>query len=434
MPSVLQALSCADDYDPNSLHVDRARQLILDLLVPVTGHERVFVRQALDRVLSEDVISPIDVPAHDNSAMDGWALRFDDLAASGETAGETRLKNIGTAFAGRAFDGTVGAGETVRIMTGAVLPRGVDCVVIQEVTKVEGDTVVIPPGQRREQNTRRAGEDLQSGKPAIPAGRKLRPAEIGIVASLGIGEVSVRRRVRVALFSTGDELCSIGDALTEGAVYDSNRYTLWGMLTRLGCEVIDMGVVRDDPAALEAAFREAANCADVIITSGGVSVGEADFIKQLMAQLGEVAFWKIAMKPGRPMAFGRIQPDGPKGSNGPGAWLFGLPGNPVAVMVTFYQFVRPAILKLAGLDPIPPVTCFGARCTEAMKKAPGRTEFQRGILFRENGEWCVRPTGAQGSGVLRSMADADCFIVLEHERGKVSAGDTVTVQPMAALV
>ena len=431
MPSVLQALSCADDYDPNSLHVDRARQLILDLLVPVTGHERVFVRQALDRVLSEDVISPIDVPAHDNSAMDGWALRFDDLAASGETAGETRLKNIGTAFAGRAFEGTVGAGETVRIMTGAVLPRGIDCVVIQEVTKVEGDTVVIPPGQRREQNTRRAGEDLQSGKPAIPAGRKLRPAEIGIVASLGIGEVSVRRRVRVALFSTGDELCSIGDALTEGAVYDSNRYTLWGMLTRLGCEVIDMGVVRDDPAALEAAFREAANCADVIITSGGVSVGEADFIKQLMAQLGEVAFWKIAMKPGRPMAFGRIQPDGPER---PGAWLFGLPGNPVAVMVTFYQFVRPAILKLAGLDPIPPVPFFGARCSVAMKKGPGRTEFQRGILSRENGEWCVRPTGAQGSGVLRSMADADCFIVLEHERGNVSAGDTVTVQPMGALV
>jgi molybdopterin molybdotransferase len=217
-------------------------------------------------------------------------------------------------------------------------------------------------------------------------------------------------------------------------VYDSNRYTLWGMLTRLGCEVIDMGVVKDDPAALEAAFRDAAGCADVIITSGGVSVGEADFIKQLMAQLGEVAFWKIAMKPGRPMAFGRIGKTQPDGRDGPGAWLFGLPGNPVAVMVTFYQFVRPAILKLAGLDPLPAVPFFQARCTEAMKKSPGRTEYQRGILFRENNEWCVRPTGAQGSGVLRSMADADCFIVLEHERGKVGAGDTVTVQPMAAIV
>jgi molybdopterin molybdotransferase len=427
MSSVLQALSCADNYDPNSLHVDRARELILDLLPPVPGHERIFVRQALDRVLAEDVISPIDVPAHDNSAMDGWALRFDDLAAEGET----RLKNIGTAFAGRAFAGKIAAGEAVRIMTGAVLPQDVNCVVVQEVTRVEGDTVIIPPGQRRDQNTRRAGEDLQTGKPAIPAGRKLRPAEIGIIASLGIGEVSVRRRVRVALFSTGDELCSIGQPLTEGAVYDSNRYTLWGMLTRLGCEVIDMGVVKDDPAALEAAFREAAACADVIITSGGVSVGEADFIKQLMAQLGEVAFWKIAMKPGRPMAFGRIQPDG---AERPGAWLFGLPGNPVAVMVTFYQFVRPAILKLAGVSPVTPFPAFPARCVDAMKKGRGRTEFQRGILFRENGEWCVRPTGAQGSGVLRSMADADCFIVLEHEREKVAAGDMVNVQLMNGLV
>ena len=427
MTSLLQALSCADNYDPDSLHAERARELILGLLPPVTGIERVFVRQGLDRVLAQDVISPIDVPSHDNSAMDGWGLRAADLSPGGET----RLRNVGSAFAGRAFAGRVGPGETVRIMTGAVLPEGVDTVVIQEVARVEGDTVIVPAGQQAGQNTRRAGEDLQAGKPAIPAGRKLRPADVGIVASLGVAEVSVRRRVRVALFSTGDELCSIGEPLAEGSVYDSNRYTLWGMLTRLGCEVIDMGVIRDDPAALEAAFRDAASCADAIITSGGVSVGEADFIKQLMTQLGEVAFWKIAMKPGRPMAFGRIQPDGPEQ---PGAWLFGLPGNPVAVMVTFYQFVRPAILKLAGLDPIPPVPSFQARCTEPMKKAPGRTEYQRGILSRENGEWCVRPTGAQGSGVLRSMADADCFIVLEHERGKVGAGDTVTVQPMAAIV
>jgi molybdopterin molybdotransferase len=385
------------------------------------------VRQALDRVLTEDVISPIDVPAHDNSAMDGWALRYCDLAAEGES----RLKNIGTAFAGRAFEGKVGAGETVRIMTGAILPAGVDCVVVQEVVRVENEAVIIPPGQRCEQNIRRAGEDLQAGRPAIAAGRKLRPAEIGIIASLGVVELSVRRRVRVALFSTGDELCTIGTPLAPGAVYDSNRYTLWGMLTRLDCEVIDMGVVRDDPASLEAAFREAAGCADAIITSGGVSVGEADFIKQLMIQLGEVAFWKIAMKPGRPMAFGRIQPDG---EDRPGAWLFGLPGNPVAVMVTFYQFVRPAILRLAGVDPVPPFPTFPARCVEAMKKGRGRTEFQRGILFQENGEWCVRPTGAQGSGVLRSMSEADCFIVLEAEREKVGAGDTVSVQLMNGLV
>ncbi|MCX7146746.1 MAG: molybdopterin molybdotransferase MoeA, partial [Sulfuritalea sp.] len=278
MTSILQALSCADNYDPNSLHVDRARDLILDLLKPVSGHERVFVRQALDRVLAEDVISPIDVPTHDNSAMDGWALRSCDLAASDEAAGETRLKNIGTAFAGRAFEGKVGPGDTVRIMTGGVLPQDVDCVVIQEVVRVENDVVIIPSGQRKEQNIRRAGEDLKAGRPAVPAGKKLRPAEIGIIASLGVAELSVRRRVRVALFSTGDELCSIGTPLAPGAVYDSNRYTLWGMLTRLNCEVIDMGVVKDDPASLEAAFREAAGCADAIITSGGVSVGEADFI------------------------------------------------------------------------------------------------------------------------------------------------------------
>ncbi|MDP1653181.1 MAG: molybdopterin molybdotransferase MoeA [Rhodocyclaceae bacterium] len=422
--------TCLDNMnggDPDSLSVERARRLLLDTVKPVGGRERLFVRQALGRVLAEDVISPVDVPAHDNSAMDGWAVRFADLAA----AGETRLKNIGTAFAGRALDAKVGAGETARIMTGAVLPAGVDCVVIQEVVCTEGDIVIIPPGQRVEQNVRRAGEDLRAGQPAIPAGKLLRPAELGVIASLGIAELAVRRRIRVALFSTGDELCSIGTPLFPGAVYDSNRYTLWGMLTRLGCEVIDMGVVKDDPAALEAAFREAAGCADAIITSGGVSVGEADFIKQLMAQLGEVAFWKIAMKPGRPMAVGRIEPGG---ADRPGAWLFGLPGNPVAVMVTFYQFVQPALLKLMGADPVPEFPTFAARCVSPMKKSKGRTEFQRGILFQENGEWCVRPTGHQGSGILSSMAQADCFIVLEAGREKVGAGETVQVQLMTGLV
>lgn len=422
MPTL--AFTCLDDYDPDALSVERARQYLFDTVQPVAGHERLFVRQALGRVLAEDVISPVDVPAHDNSAMDGWAVRFADLSPDGET----RLKSVGTAFAGRPFAGKVGAGETARIMTGAVLPAGVDCVVIQEVAQVDGDTVIVPPGQKREQNVRRAGEDLQAGAPAIPAGKQLRPAELGVIASLGIAELSVRRRVRVALFSTGDELCSIGNPLPPGAVYDSNRYTLWGMLTRLGCEVIDMGVVKDDPAALEAAFRTAAASADAIITSGGVSVGEADFIKQLMAQLGEVAFWKIAMKPGRPMAFGKI------GTGKESAWLFGLPGNPVAVMVTFHQFVQPALLKLMGVDPVPLLPTFPARCMTPMKKGKGRTEFQRGILFQENGEWCVRPTGHQGSGMLSSMAKADCFIVLEAERIKVGAGETVQVQVFGGLV
>jgi len=416
-----------DDRDTHSLTVDRARATLLAMLTAVGGRERVFVREALGRVLAEDVISPVDVPAHDNSAMDGWAVRSADLAA----VGDTRLKNVGSAFAGRAYEGLVGHGEAVRIMTGAVLPAGVDCVVVDEVARTEGDTVIVPAGQRAEQNTRRAGEDLRVGRPALATGKLLRPAELGIIASLGIAEVSVRRRVRVALFSTGDELCSLGTPLFPGAVYDSNRYTLHGMLARLGCEVIDMGVVTDSPEALEAALRDAVTCADAIVTSGGVSVGEADFTKQVMQKLGQVAFWKIAMKPGRPMAVGRIDPEG---ANGPGAWLFGLPGNPVAVMVTFYQFARPALLKLMGLDPLPEFPTFPARCVEAIKKGKGRTEFQRGILFQDNGEWCVRPTGHQGSGVLSSMAQADCFIVLEDERGSVAAGEAVQVQLMTGLV
>lgn len=416
--------TCLDDYDPEALTVERARQYLLDAVLPVTGHERLFVRQALGRVLAEDVISPVDVPAHDNSAMDGWAMRHADLSPDSET----RLKNVGAAFAGRPFEGKLGAGETARIMTGAMIPAGADCVVVQEAVRVEGDSVIIPAGQQPGQNIRRAGEDLQAGKPAIPAGKLLRPAELGVIASLGLAEVSVRRRVRVALFSTGDELCSVGTPLARGTVYDSNRYTLWGMLTRLGCEVIDLGVVRDDPAALEAAFREAAASSDAIVTSGGVSVGEADFVKQLLARLGEVAFWKIAMKPGKPMAFGRI------GEGKESAWLFGLPGNPVAVMVTFYQFVQPALMKLAGIEPLPKLPTFAARCVAPIRKGRGRAEFQRGILFQENNEWCVRPTGHQGSGMLSSMARADCFIVLEAGRGKVEAGEMVQVQVFGGLV
>jgi len=422
--SLAAEFSCQNDYDPNSLSVDRARQLILSQLSPIGARERVALRSALGRVLAEDVIAPCNVPAHDNSAMDGFAVRFADLAS----AGTSRLKVVGVALAGNAFDGRVGAGECVRIMTGAVLPPDTDAVVIQEVVQTEGDFVVVPAGQRLGQNIRRAGEDLALGKPALAAGKLVRPAELGLMASLGFAEVSVKRRLRVAFFSTGDELCSIGSPLAEGEVYDSNRYTLFGMLTRLGCEVIDMGVVRDDPALLEAAFREAATNADVVITSGGVSVGEADFVKQLMAQMGEVLFWKIAMKPGRPMAFGRIG-EGPHT-----AWLFGLPGNPVAVMATFYQFVRDALYTLMGASPIPAVPSLTATCATALKKFPGRTEFQRGTLALEGGQWQVRPTGAQGSGILRSMSDANCLIVLEQDRGNVAAGEGVQVQLFDGLV
>nr|MBP6709249.1 molybdopterin molybdotransferase MoeA [Accumulibacter sp.] len=349
--SLAARFSCFSDYDPEALSVEQARAFIGSQLRPLATRERVALRSALGRVLASDVIAPFAVPAHDNSAMDGYALRHADLVADGETS----LWVAGTALAGKSFSGRLAAGECVRIMTGGVLPDGSDTVVMQEVVRVEGERAVIPPGQRSGQNIRLAGEDLAAGKPALAAGRLIGAAELGLLASLGCAEVSVYRRLRVAFFSTGDELCSIGTPLAAGAVYDSNRYTLFAMLASLGCEVLDLGVVRDEPALLEATLREAAAAADVVITSGGVSVGEADFVKPLLAQLGEVLFWKIAMKPGRPMAFGRIAGALAGGERGAGAWLFGLPGNPVAVMVTFYQFVREALYVLMGAAPIPVV-------------------------------------------------------------------------------
>ena len=420
MTKIAEVVSCLDGYDPNSLHVDKAREVIRACLAPVRERERLATRTALGRVLAEDIVPTIDVPAHDNSAMDGFAVRSADL----KPGGETRLEEVGTAFAGRPFRGALGAGECVRIMTGAVMPQGADTIVIQEIVRIEGDSIVVPAGQKAAQNVRLAGEDLKAGVPVLHAGRTLGPADLGLIASLGIAEVSVKRRLRVAFFSTGDELASIGQPLGEGGVYDSNRYTLHGMLSRLGVELIDMGVVRDDPALLEAAFRDAAACADAIVTSGGVSVGEADFVKQMMAKLGEALFWKIAMRPGRPMAFGRIGD----------AALFGLPGNPVAVMVTFYQFVREALLHMAGRSDDVTLPLLRVPAAQPMRKVPGRTEYQRGVLFREGGEWKVRVTGQQGSGVLRSMSEANCFIVLEHERGKVEAGEPVQVQLFEGLV
>ncbi|MSQ18850.1 MAG: molybdopterin molybdenumtransferase MoeA [Betaproteobacteria bacterium] len=417
--------SCLADYDPNALPVDSAKTIIREFLSPVTSRERVALRTALGRVLGEDLLSTIDVPAHNNSAMDGYAVRASDLHADGPT----QLRRIGNAFAGRAFAGTMGAGECVRVMTGAVMPLGADTVVVQEVTREAGGMVIIPPGQKAGENMRFAGEDLALGKLALPAGKLIRPAELGLIASLGIGEVAVKRRLRVAFFSTGDELASIGQPLAEGQVYDSNRYTLHGMLTRLGCEVIDMGVVRDDPASLESALLDAAANADAVITSGGVSVGEADFIRSLLARLGDVVFWKIAMRPGRPMAFGRI-------GHGPdAARFFGLPGNPVAVMVTFYAFVRDALLTMAGRTDAFALPRLQVASRTALRKKPGRTEYQRGIVEQDsNGKWSARLTGQQGSGVLRSMSEANCLIVLEHERGDVAPGDLVTVQMFEGLV
>jgi molybdopterin molybdotransferase len=423
MKSLTEAISCVSGYDPEALPVAKANEVIRGFIKPVAGLEKLPVRKALGRVLAKDIVSPIDVPAQDNSAMDGYAVRSDDLGA-GEPV---TLTELGTAYAGRNFPGEVRRGQCVRVMTGAVMPRNTDTVVIQEVVTADGKRISIPPGQDPGQNRRRAGEDLQKGKPALRAGRLLRPADLGLIASLGIGQVAVHRRLKVAFFSTGDELVSVGRKLKAGEVYDSNRYTLWGMLTRLGCEVIDLGVVRDDPEKLEAAFRKAAAGADAVVTSGGVSVGEADFTKQMMAKLGEVVFWKIAMRPGRPMAFGRIR------ARGRSAYLFGLPGNPVAVMVTFYHFVRGALLHMAGRGDTE-LPLLRVKSEAAMRKKPGRTEYQRGILQMKNGEWTVRLTGAQGSGILSSMSEANCFVVLSHAQGSVKAGDLVDVMLMDGLV
>ena len=415
--------SCADDYDPDSLPVDRARALIRQFLSPVTAVERVHVRAALDRVLAEDIESPLDVPAHDNSAMDGWALRFSDLS----TGVETTLRRVGDSFAGRPFERDLIPGETVRIFTGGVMPRGADTVVMQERARETPGGVTIPAGavSRAGQNRRLAGEDVARGTRVLASGQPIRPAELGMLASLGIGEVSVYRRLRVAFFSTGDELRGLGQPLQAGEIYDSNRYTLYGMLTRLGCEVIDMGVVPDVPDRLEHAFRTAANAADVVMTSGGVSVGDADFVKPLLGKLGEVRFWKIAMKPGRPLAYGRIGE----------AHFFGLPGNPVAVMVTFYEFVREALLTLQGRAHPEPPPLFKARLAGPIKKLPGRMEFQRGVLAPDGaGTWQVRTTGEQGSGILSSMSRANCFIVLPVETGNVDAGAEVDVQLFEGLL
>ena len=413
-------------YDPNALPVAQAQEFIARLVPTVEAAESLALRSALGRVLAQDIVSGFDVPAQDNSAMDGYALRGSELRA----AAPTRFTVAGTGFAGQPFDGEVPPGQCLRIMTGASMPAGLDTVVPQEFTTAADGVIEVPPGLLRPGDNRRlAGEDLARGEAALKAGRILRPADLGLLASLGRAEVPVRRRLRVAFFSTGDELRSIGEPLDAGCVYDSNRYTLWGMLQRLGVDLIDMGVVRDEPVALEAAFRAAADAADAVITSGGVSVGEADHTKRVMAALGEVLFWKIAMRPGRPMAIGRIASLG-----GKEAILFGLPGNPVAVMVTFYAFVRDALLRMGGATP-EPLPMLRAASSEPIRKKPGRTEYQRGIVTRAaDGGWQVAITGSQGSGILRSMSQANGLVVLHHGQGNVAAGELVDVLPFDGLV
>ena len=505
MKTIDQIAAALQGYDPNALPADTVTAFLAQLVEPITDTEveTVGLFAALGRVLAQDVVSPISVPPHDNSAMDGYAFRGVDLSSQGASS----FKVVGTALAGKAWQGTVGAGECVKIMTGAIMPEGLDTVVPQEFASVRTEAAAAPQGVltgaaatlievpskllQPGDNRRFKGEDLMQGVPALQKGELLAPAALGLLASLNIAQVPVLRKLMVAYFSTGDEVLSLGDAPREGAIYDSNRYTVIGMLTKLGVEVIDMGVVRDDPALLEAAFRSAASQADAIITSGGVSVGEADYTKAMMRKLGSagstdvektdavvgggsggesggestaqssgVAFWKIAMRPGRPMAVGRIfgthlpiksagnpsvisansseidsnieKRSGTQlASSAKSAILFGLPGNPVAVMVTMLAFVRPALLRMMGANPTKyagPPLYLRAASSEPLRKKPGRTEYQRGIVSRAaDGSLSVKTTGNQGSGVLSSMVQANGLIVLHHAQGNVAVGDLVDV-------
>jgi molybdopterin molybdotransferase len=433
MKSLDQIATELAGYDPNALRADKVNAYLAELVKPIVETQTLGLFEALNRVLAQDIISPISVPPHDNSAMDGFAFAGAQL----NTANTLDLKIIGTAFAGKAWQGVVGRGECVKIMTGAIMPAKLDTVVPQEMVTFDAEKTCIsiaPKVLQLGDNRRKAGEDLQQGAPALLKGAQLTPAALGLIASLGIATVDVYRKLRVAYFSTGDEILSLGEAVREGAVYDSNRYTVFGLLTRIGCEVIDMGVVRDEPTVLEAAFAKAANMADAVITSGGVSVGEADYTRAMMKKLasesndgsGGVAFWRIAMRPGRPMAVGRI------GAHS--SILFGLPGNPVAVMVTFLAFVRPALLKMMG-STVSNLPLLKARSTEAIRKKPGRTEYQRGtVSTASDGTLEVKTTGNQGSGVLSSMVQANGLIVLHHDQCSVAIGDEIDVMMFDGVI
>jgi len=409
------------ESDIKRLDVEQAQQRIWQDCTPIHGYQQITVREALHRILAEPIRSPINVPAHTNSAVDGYAIQHNDLSANKNS----RFTLVGTSWAGTPFDGEVSSGQAVRIMTGAVLPDGADTVIMQENVDRQGDDITVNGQHKPGVNVRQAGEDLSAGGIALAQGKRLLPADLGLLASLGINEIKVYRRLRVAFFSTGDELRSLGEPLGKGEIYDSNRYTLLGMLKALDMDVIDLGVVKDDPDSLRQALQTAASEADAIITSGGVSVGDADYIRDIMQSLGNIDFWQIAMKPGRPLAYGRIV-DTP---------LFGLPGNPVAVMVTFYQFVKPALLHLGGISNATAPHRFKVKSLSAFRKKPGRTEYQRAILQTgENGELTVRSFGRQGSGILRSMSEADCLVVLPKDNDGISEGDYVEVQPFEGLI
>ena len=407
--------------DPDLLPPGEAMRRIRAHVRSVNETGTVPVIGALGRVAARDVVSPMNVPGHTNSAMDGYACAGDSLPADAPRWYEVP----GTAYAGKPYTARVGPSQAVRIMTGAVMPEGTDTVVMQEHVEVDGDQVRIPPGNRAGQHVRQAGEDIATGAVVVPRGRRIMPAEMGLLASLGVAGVDVYRRLRVAYFSTGDELRSPGAPFAPGLVYDSNRFTMHGMLGRLGVEIFDLGIVPDRRDAVRAAFLEASSGADVVLSSGGASTGEADYVKEVLSELGQVGFWRIAIRPGRPLAFGFVGD----------SLFFGLPGNPVAVMVTFYQFVAPALRAAAGETDSGPLPALEARCATRLRKKPGRVEYYRAILERDDsGALVVRSTGRSGSGLLHTMSDANCFIVLPEDGTTVEPGTTVAVQPFFGLM
>ncbi|MCC5796844.1 MAG: molybdopterin molybdenumtransferase MoeA [Methylophaga sp.] len=411
--------SCQDPVEAIKLDVQSARAQIMAVITPINSWRSCALKEALGEVLHETIYSPVQVPPHHNSAMDGYAIHSRDWLA-----GIHSFQLAGHAYAGQPFSGSLTAGQCVRIMTGAVVPVACDTVVMQERCEVNGLSVKMHEGVRAGQNVRYAGEDLQIGDVVVEQGRRLTPADLGLIASLGMAELRVRRRPRIAFFSTGDELKSLGQPLAPGQIYDSNRYTLFGMLQRFGADIRDMGVVADDKDALRAALLQASTEADVIITSGGVSVGDADYVKEILTELGQVNFWKIAMKPGRPLTFGHVGD----------AVFFGLPGNPVSVMVTFYQFVLPALQQLAG-EPIQEPLLIKAIAVNDIRKRPGRFEFQRGVMRTgAAGSIEVSHSGDQGSGILRSMNTANCFILLDDYCDGIAAGSEVLIQPFTGLI
>ena len=408
-----------ESFTAGLISLEEARQKMLDQLAPLAGSEKISIYSAAGRITAAPVLSPLHVPPFDNSAMDGYAVRLADVASG------VALPVAGKAFAGAPFSGEWPLGSCIRIMTGAPVPQGTEAIVMQEQTEAEGERIRFIAAASAGQNIRRVGEDIRQGDSVLAAGVRLGVAQLPLIASLGIGDVEVKRRLRVAIFSTGDELQPVGQPLAAGQIYDTNRFTVRLMLDQLGYEVIDLGIIRDDPQALRAAFVRADREADVVISSGGVSVGEADYTKAMLDELGEITFWKLAIKPGKPFAFGRLSD----------SWFCGLPGNPVSAAVTFYQLVQPLLAKLSGQQQaaLPPRQ--RARAVSRLKKTPGRLDFQRGFFSRgTDGELQVITTGHQGSHVFSSFSQANCFIVLERERGSVEPGEWVEIEPFNVLL